>query len=99
MFFLLQVDAGFGLLISFFYCFFCNGFCASTDVQAFTSELKNKLSSKCRGKVETDFTLTMKEICKNYDDKGTEKEEFMPEIDDGKSISCIDEILKDSMNK
>ena len=38
----------------------------------------------------------VKELCEEYDDKGTEKEEFMPEIDDGKSISCIHEILKDS---
>ena len=41
----------------------------------------------------------MKEICEDYDDKGIEKEDFMPGIDDGKSISCIDEILKDSTSK
>ena len=41
----------------------------------------------------------MKELCEEYDDKGTEKEDFITKIDDGKSISCIDEILKDSMNK
>ena len=34
-----------------------------------------------------------------YDDKGTEKEEFMPKVDDGKSRSCIDESLKDSAKK
>ena len=34
-----------------------------------------------------------------YDDKGTKKEDFMPEIDDGKSRSCIDERLKDSVEK
>ena len=70
---LLQVDAGFGLLISFLYCFFCSGFCASTDVHAFTSELKNKLSAKCRGNFEIDFTWAVKEICEEYDDKGTDK--------------------------
>ena len=32
-------------------------------------------------------------------DKGTDKEEFMLEIDDGKSRSCIDESLKDSVEK
>ena len=90
---------GFGLLISFFYCFFCSGFYAATDVQEFTSKLKNKLSAKCRGKDETEFTLAVKEICEEYDDKGIEKEDFMPENDDGKSRSCIDESLKDSMNK
>ena len=95
----LQVDAGFGLLISFFYCFFSSGFCAATDVQAFTSELKNKLSTKCQGKAESDFTLAVKEICEEYDDKGTDKEDFMPYIDDGKSRSCIDESLKDSVEK
>ena len=68
-------------------------------VQEFTSELKNKLSAKCRGKAETDFTWVVKEICEEYDDKGKEKEEFMPEIDDGKSRSCIDESLKDCTNK
>ena len=99
MVFLLQVDAGFGSLISFFYWFFCSGLCAPTDLQEFTSELKNKLSAKCQGKDETDFTQAVKEICKEYDDKGTVKEEFMPDIDDGKSRSCIDEILKDSVEK
>ena len=28
-----------------------------------------------------------------YDDKCIEKEDFMPEIDDGKSRSCIDESI------
>ena len=41
----------------------------------------------------------MKEICEEYDDKGTEKEDFMPDIDDGKSRSCIDESLKDFAEK
>ena len=41
----------------------------------------------------------MKEICEEYDDKGTQQEDFMLEIDDGKSRSCIDESLKDSTNK
>ena len=58
-------------LTSFFYCFFCSGFCAATDVNAFTSELKNKLLAKSRGKAETNFTRAMKEICEEYDDKGT----------------------------
>ena len=43
-------------LTSFFDCFFCSGFCAATDVQAFTSELKNKFSAKCRGNDEIEFT-------------------------------------------
>ena len=55
--------------------------------------MKNKLSFKCRGKAKTDFTLAVKEICEEYDDKGTEKDDFMPDIDDGKSRSCIDESL------
>ena len=76
-----------------------SGFCAPTNVQAFTSKLKNKLSAKCRGKAETKFTREVKEICEEYDDKGREKEEFMPEIDDGKSRSCIDESIKDSAEK
>ena len=96
---LLQVDASFGLLLSFFYCFFCSGLCATTGIQAFTSELKNKLPAKCQGKDETEFTHAVKEICEEYDDKGTEKEEFMPDFDDGKYRSGIDEILKDSTNK
>ena len=57
------------------------------------------MKTKCWGKDETDFTLALKEICDEYDDKGTKKEEFMPNIDDGKSISCIDESLKDSAKK
>ena len=99
MIFLLQVDATFGVLISFFNCFFCSGFSAPTDVQEFTSKLKNKLLAKCGGKDETKFTREVKEICEEYDDKGKNKEEFMLEIDDGKSRSCIDEILKDSAKK
>ena len=99
MVFLLQVDASFGLLISFFYCFFCSDLCATSDVQAFTSKLKNKFSAECRGKDETDFTRAVKEICEEYDDKGREKEDFMSNIDDGKYRSCIDERLKDSAEK
>ena len=41
----------------------------------------------------------MKEICEEYDDKVIEKEDLMPEIDDGELISCIDESLKDSKEK
>ena len=41
----------------------------------------------------------LKEICEEYDDNVTKKEDFMPDIDDGKSRSCIDESLKDCMNK
>ena len=73
MVFILQVDAGFGLWISFFYCFFCSRFCVAIGIQEFTSKLKNKLLAKCRGEDETEFTLAVKEICEEYDDKGTEK--------------------------
>ena len=86
-------------MISFFYCFFCTGFCVATDVQEFTSELKNKLPVKCPGKAETDFTLAVKDICEEYDDKGKKKEDFVPEIDGEKYRSCIDESLKDYANK
>ena len=41
----------------------------------------------------------VKEICEEYDDKGTEREDFMPEIDDGKYRSCIDESLENSAEK
>jgi len=75
------------------------GFCAPTDVQAFTPELKNKLSAKCRGKAESDFTRAVEEICEEFDDKDTEKHEFIPEIDNGKAISFIDESSKDSAEK
>ena len=55
----------------FFISSVCSGFYAATDVHKFTSELKNKLSAKCQGKAENDFTLAVKEICEEYDDKGT----------------------------
>ena len=55
--------------------------------------------AQCSGKVETNFTREVKDICEEYDDKGIEKEDFIPEIDDGKSRSCIDERLKDSVEK
>ena len=41
----------------------------------------------------------MKETCEDYDDKGIDKEDFMPEVDDGKSISYTDESLKDFAEK
>ena len=41
----------------------------------------------------------MKDICEEYGDKGTEKQDFMPEINDGKSRSCIDKSLNDSGEK
>ena len=57
------------------------------------------MSARFRGKAEIDFNRALKEICEDYDDKGTKKEDFMPNIDDGKSRSCIDESLKDSTEK
>ena len=59
----------------------------------------NKIDDMGFDNAKTDFTLAVKEICQEYDDKGIEKEDFMPEIDDGKSRSCIDESLKDSVEK
>ena len=47
--------------------------------------------AQCSGKVETNFTREVKYICEEYDDKGTEKEDFMPDIDD--------ESFKDSVEK
>ena len=41
----------------------------------------------------------MEYICEEYDDKGTEKEGFIPEIDDGKSRLYIYESSKDSAEK
>ena len=70
---LLQVDAIFGLSISFFYCFFCSGFYAPTDVQYFTYELENKLLAEYQGKDETGITQEVKEICVEYNDKRIEK--------------------------
>ena len=53
----------------------------------------NKIDKMGADNVETNFTLVVKEICEECDDKGREKEEFMLEIDDGKSRSCIDESI------
>lgn len=75
------------------------GFCAPTDVQAFTADLKIKLSAKCQGKAETDFTRAVKEICKAFDEKDTEKQDFILEIDNGKARSCIDERSKECVEK
>ena len=41
----------------------------------------------------------VKELCEEYDDTGKKKEDFMPENDDGKSISCIHESLKNFVEK
>ena len=56
-------------------------------------ETINKIDDMGVDNVENEFTLEVKEICEEYDDKGTEKEAIMPDIDDGKSRSCIDESI------
>ena len=38
----------------------------------------NKIDDMGVDNAETDFTLAVKEICEEYDDKGTEKEDLMP---------------------
>ena len=53
----------------------------------------NKIDDMGVDHAKTDFTMAMKEICEEYYDKGTKKEDFMPDIDDGKSRSCIDESI------
>ena len=45
----------------------------------------NKIDDMGFDNAETDFNMVVKEICEEYDDKGTQKEDFMLEIDDGKS--------------
>ncbi|XP_057527878.1 ENHANCER OF AG-4 protein 2 isoform X3 [Amaranthus tricolor] len=43
-------------------------FVAPPDVQAFTSESKSKLLSKCKGKTVKYFSLAVKEICEAFED-------------------------------
>ena len=45
----------------------------------------NKIYDMGVENTEIDFTLAVKEICEDYDDKGTYKEDFMLQFDDGKS--------------
>ncbi|KAI3453268.1 hypothetical protein Pfo_009931 [Paulownia fortunei] len=42
-------------------------FVAPADIQAFTSEAKNKLSARCQGKTVRYFAQAVKEICEEFD--------------------------------
>ncbi|KAH9323709.1 hypothetical protein KI387_018348 [Taxus chinensis] len=74
------------------------GFCAPTDIQAFTVESKNKLLARCRGKTVSDFTRAVREICDEYDELEMEKQDVIPEIHKMKSRSCVDS-SNDSVEK
>lgn len=43
-------------------------FVAPVDIQAFTSEAKNKLSARCQGKTVKHFAQAVKEICEAFED-------------------------------
>ncbi|XP_058097896.1 ENHANCER OF AG-4 protein 2-like [Magnolia sinica] len=43
-------------------------FVAPNDIQAFTSESKHKLLSRCQGKTVKDFARAVKEICKAFEE-------------------------------
>ncbi|KAH6792604.1 hypothetical protein C2S52_003081 [Perilla frutescens var. hirtella] len=43
-------------------------FVAPADIQAFTSESKNKLSARCQGKTVKYFAQAVKEICEEFDE-------------------------------
>ncbi|KAF5177661.1 Enhancer of ag-4 protein [Thalictrum thalictroides] len=43
-------------------------FVAPGDIQEFTNESKSKLSARCQGKTEKDFTRAVKEICEAFEE-------------------------------
>ncbi|XP_077247114.1 ENHANCER OF AG-4 protein 2-like [Tasmannia lanceolata] len=43
-------------------------FVAPTDIQAFTNEVKNKLSARCQGKTVNYFASAFKEICEAFEE-------------------------------
>lgn len=47
---------------------FDRAFVAPADIQAFTSESKNKLSARCQGKTVKYFAQAVKEICEEFDE-------------------------------
>lgn len=58
----------------FSYCTWCltssfdRAFVAPADIQAFTSESKNKLSARCQGKTVKFFAQAVKEICEEFEE-------------------------------
>ncbi|KAF5939423.1 hypothetical protein HYC85_023682 [Camellia sinensis] len=47
---------------------YARAFVAPVDIQAFTSEAKNKLSARCQGKTVKHFAQAVKEICEAFED-------------------------------
>lgn len=63
------------------FSFFNRAFVAPADIQAFTIEVKNKLSARCRGKTIKHFAQAVKEICAEFEQL-QEKSSVGPRDDD-----------------
>lgn len=67
----------------------CRAFVAPVDIQAFTDEVKNKLSARCQGKTVKYFAQAVKEICLEYDELQKEKSSGLRSDADGSEL-CSD---------
>ncbi|KAK7824992.1 enhancer of ag-4 protein 2 [Quercus suber] len=64
------------LLLTFTFGYFSSihrGFVAPADIQAFTNELKSKLSARCQGKTVRLFSQAVNEICVAFDELQNKK--------------------------
>ncbi|KAM7487905.1 hypothetical protein LguiB_025389 [Lonicera macranthoides] len=89
-------------------------FVAPADIQAFTTEVKNKLSARCKGKTVKYFAQAVEEICEAFEELqrrkssgGTEDNDrpaFRPEapvdvvVDDEVEVDLKDGIVKEELN-
>ncbi|GFZ15727.1 Tudor/PWWP/MBT domain-containing protein [Actinidia rufa] len=63
-------------------------FVAPADIQAFTSESKNKLSARCQGKTVKYFAQAVKEICEAFDLLQQKKSRGLGDDNDGSGPRC-----------
>ncbi|XP_052204558.1 ENHANCER OF AG-4 protein 2 isoform X2 [Diospyros lotus] len=61
-------------------------FVAPADIEAFTSEAKNKLSARCRGKTVKYFAQAVKEICEAFEEMQRKSSRGLRNDADGSSL-------------
>lgn len=93
---------------------FYRAFVAPADIQAFTTEVKNKLSARCKGKTVKYFAQAVEEICEAFEElqrrkssggrEDSDRPAFRPEapvdvgVDDKVEVDLKDGIVKEELN-
>ncbi|KAL7001506.1 ENHANCER OF AG-4 protein [Sarracenia purpurea var. burkii] len=67
---------------------FHRAFVAPADIQAFTSEAKNKLSARCQGKTVKYFAQAVKEICEAFEVLQQKKSSGFGDDTDKSALGC-----------